>query len=259
MNRRDFLVQALGMSAAALLAGCSDNKSGKSNTAAGSVVGGSSTTTSTTSTTTTAAPSRPDFISKAQATNKIAITFHAEGDPILVDRMLSKLRDLDVSATLFVVGSWLEQHSVYARRFLDGGHELANHTYSHPTLSTKGVAEVSNEITKCRDVLQRLAGTPGAWFRPSGTDNGIDRPNATIMQEARRAGYLTVLGYDVDPFDYRDPGTSAVADRVRSGVGSGSIISLHFGHQGTIDAMDAIVSNLRSRHLQPVTVSDMLA
>ncbi len=75
---------------------------------------------------------------------------------------------------------------------------------------------------------------------------------------AGEAGYRTVLGFDVDPHDYEDPGAAVVAQRTLAAVGPGSIVSLHFGHPGTIAAMPAILDGLVQKGLTPVHASQLL-
>jgi peptidoglycan/xylan/chitin deacetylase (PgdA/CDA1 family) len=67
-----------------------------------------------------------------------------------------------------------------------------------------------------------------------------------------------VLGFDVDPFDYQDPGAETVAQRTLAAVRPGAIVSLHFGHPGTIAALPAILDGLDARGLTPVTASAVL-
>jgi peptidoglycan/xylan/chitin deacetylase (PgdA/CDA1 family) len=80
-----------------------------------------------------------------------------------------------------------------------------------------------------------------------------------MVAAAEASGYNLVLGYDVDPSDNLDPGASAVASRVLAAVRSGSIVSLHLGHVGTVEALPHILSGLRSRGLKAVTVPRLLA
>ena len=61
-----------------------------------------------------------------------------------------------------------------------------------------------------------------------------------------------MLGFDVDPLDYDDPGADAVVQRTLATVAAGSIVSLHFGHSGTVDAMPAILDGLAQKGLTPV-------
>jgi peptidoglycan/xylan/chitin deacetylase (PgdA/CDA1 family) len=184
----------------------------------------------------------------------VALTFHTNGDPSLCNALFEQAKQLHAPLTLFMVGSWLHDHPDVAGRLLADGHELANHTYTHPELGKLGAGQVAEEITRCRDELSAVTGQPSRWFRPS----GIDAPTALILEEAGQAGYGTVIGYDVDPHDYQDPGTVAVADRVRQRLHPGAIVSLHTSHQGTLDAFADIVGSIRAVGLQPVTVSDLL-
>jgi peptidoglycan/xylan/chitin deacetylase (PgdA/CDA1 family) len=116
-----------------------------------------------------------------------------------------------------------------------------------------------DEIVQCRDVLERLSGSPTAFFRPSGTDDGTTALPDVVLDVAGEAGYRTVLGFDVDPRDYTDPGANAVAQRTLDAVGPGSIVSLHFGHPGTIAAMPAILDGLKDKGLTPVHASQLLS
>ena len=80
----------------------------------------------------------------------------------------------------------------------------------------------------------------------------------TAGEEAARAGYATVVGYDVDPLDYQDPGFGPIVAATLATVQRGSIISLHLGHAQTIAALEVIVTGLRLRGLMPVTLRALL-
>jgi peptidoglycan/xylan/chitin deacetylase (PgdA/CDA1 family) len=204
------------------------------------------------------APAR--FVSHGPAdVRQVALTFHTNGDVALAHRLLDVLDARGVPVTAFVVGNWLEQHPDWAARLVDAGHELANHTYSHRTFARLAGADMAAEVTRCRDLLDAAPGTHARLFRPSGTANGTDRPSDAVLAAAGNAGYATVLGYDVDPADYRDPGSSAVVQRVVAGLHPGAIVSMHFGHAGTIDAIPAILDAIEHDGLQPVTASRLIS
>lgn len=190
---------------------------------------------------------------------EVALTFHTNGDLGLARRLVEILASHEARATCFIVGNWLEANPSWASKLLDGGHELANHTYSHPDFASLTPQAMVDEIARCRDVIARLTGDGGRYFRPSGTDDGLARPSDTVMTAAARAGYTVVVGWDVEPFDYKDPGPAAVQDRVLAGVQAGSIVSLHFGHPGTVESLAGILGGLAAKGLRPVTVSELLA
>jgi peptidoglycan/xylan/chitin deacetylase (PgdA/CDA1 family) len=185
----------------------------------------------------------------------VALTFHGSGDPALAAALLDAARRLQVPITVFAVGQWLESQPTLARRLLAEGHELANHTYTHPALGTLGGAAVATEVRRCRDVLVAVTGGDGRWFRPS----GMDVPSPLVLDQAGAEGYGTVVGYDVDPRDYQDPGRDAIVQRVAAGMRPGSIVSLHTGHAGTVAAFEPMVAAARSRGLTPMVVSRLLA
>jgi len=183
-----------------------------------------------------------------------ALTFHGSGPLSLTNEMLDHLRRLDLPVTVFAVGNWLDANPGLSRRILDAGHTLSNHTYTHPSLGQLTRPAVAAEITRCRDALVRLTGGNGGWFRPS----GVDQPSPLMLEEAGAAGYRTVVGFDVDPHDYQDPGADAIVGRVASGLQPGSIVSLHLGHPGTVAAIDRLASLARARGLRPALLRDLI-
>jgi peptidoglycan/xylan/chitin deacetylase (PgdA/CDA1 family) len=190
-----------------------------------------------------------------RTTQQVALTFHASGDPSLATELLDVLEQHHVAVTVFGVGQWLEQNPELGARIGADGHEHGNHTQTHQAMGTLSAFAVAAEITQCADVLQRLTGSISSWFRPS----GIDVPTAQILVEAGKAGYPVSVGYDVDALDFQDPGATAVVANVRRGTQGGSIVSLHFGHRGTIQAVPAILDHLGTSGLRPVTVGQLLA
>lgn len=183
----------------------------------------------------------------------VALTFHGGDDPGTARAILAVCAERDARITVLAIGTWLAENPTMAAEILGGGHDLGNHTWSHPVLSELGEEEVREEIVRCRDLLVAQTGSPGAFFRTSSGQHA----SPLILREAGLAGYSTCLSYDVDPEDWTDPG----ADAVRAGVAeapAGSIVSLHFGHPGTVDALPGILDDLTGRGLQPVAASMLL-
>jgi peptidoglycan/xylan/chitin deacetylase (PgdA/CDA1 family) len=97
-------------------------------------------------------------------------------------------------------------------------------------------------------------GSAARWFRPS----QIEVPTESILVAAGKAGYGVSVGYDLDSLDFQDPGAAAVRKNVIDSVQAGNIVSLHFDHQNTIDALPAIIDHLKAKNLKPATVSALL-
>ena len=186
---------------------------------------------------------------------RVALTFHLSGDPALVGRLLDTAAQAGAPISLFAVGRWLTEHPTLVRRILADGHELDNHTWSHPVLGRLDRPAVATEIRRCKAALTQATGSGGHYFRPS----GMTRLTPLVLTEAGAAGYPLVVAFDVDPRDYTDPGADAVAARVAAGLRPGSIVSLHTGHAGTVTALVPILAAARARGLQPVPLHQLLA
>jgi peptidoglycan/xylan/chitin deacetylase (PgdA/CDA1 family) len=185
---------------------------------------------------------------------QVALTFHLSGDPALVSRLLDIAAQAGVPISLFAVGRWLAEHPALVQRILADGHELDNHTWSHPMLGRLSGPAVAAEIRRCKAALTQATGSGGRYFRPS----GMTRPTPLVLAEAGAAGYPLVVAYDVDPRDYTDPGADAVAARVTARLRPGSIVSLHTSHTGTITALAPVLTTARVRGLQPVRLHRLL-
>ena len=196
----------------------------------------------------------PDISHGSRSTPQIALTFHGAGDKAMAAKLLSILKSTQTPVTVFAVGAWLKADNSIAKQILDGGHDLGNHTMNHLQSKTLSATKLDSEISGCATELISLIGNHGKFFRPSGTQYST----ALIRKTALKYGYKKCISYDVDSHDYQDVGKAAVVKNVMSTVKNGSIISLHFGHQDTIDALPTLLTQLHAKGLTPVTLSTML-
>ncbi|MEP6796696.1 MAG: polysaccharide deacetylase family protein [Lapillicoccus sp.] len=268
VGRRPVIVGLLGLTGVAATAACS--ASAGQPTASPSATTASATTGAAVPAT-TSAPSSPapattgpdgilhtpgaDVTSGPTTTNAVALTFHGQGDLTLAHRVLEVAAAHGAHLTIFAVGQWLAATPSIGREIVAAGHDLGNHTWSHPTLTHLGPSAAAAEISRGADAVRSSVGAPGLLFRPSGTPTST----ATIRAAAAQSGYARCISYDVDPLDYTDPGAAAVTSRTLAAVRSGSIVSLHLGHAGTAEALPAILDGLAAAHLNPVTLTQLLA
>lgn len=185
---------------------------------------------------------------------RVALTFHGQGDPAIARTLLAEAERAHARVTVLAVGSWLDEHPEMARRILDGGHELGNHTQHHVDISSMGEAEAYAEIDGCAQRLRRLTGSIGTWFRPSRTQYATP----LVQRLAARAGYPHVLSYDVDSLDFTSPGAAAVTRKVAGEIRNGSVVSLHFGYADTVAALPLLLTEIDRRHLRAVTTTELL-
>ncbi|MER7919826.1 MULTISPECIES: polysaccharide deacetylase family protein [unclassified Streptomyces] len=260
-NRRDALRAGAGLVAGgALAAGCGTGP--KTTTATRTAPESAVKSSAKPSPTAPAAPGpraypgQPAQITHGPRTRpQLALTFHGQGDPALAQALLTTAERHGAHLTVLAVGSWLDEHPDLARRILDGGHDLGNHTQRHISVNDLPEADARKEITDCADRLRRLTGSIGTWFRPSRAPTA----SALVAALARRAGYPHVLSYDVDSLDYTSPGAAAVTRKVLSEVREGSVVSLHFGYEDTVAALPDVLTELDRRKLRAVTTTELLS
>lgn len=184
----------------------------------------------------------------------VALTFHGQGDPATARAVLDEAERAGARITVLAVGTWLDEHPELARRILDGGHDLGNHTLRHLDICSMPEADAYAEITGCAQRLRRLTGSIGSWFRPSRAQHA----SPLVQRLAARAGYPHTLSYDVDSLDFTTPGARAVTSTVSAQVERGSVVSLHFGYADTVAALPALLDELDRRGLRAVTTTELL-
>ncbi len=195
-----------------------------------------------------------DIAHGSRKRQEVALTFHGAGNNVYAKSILKVVADAKAGISVFAVGTWLKANPEMTRVILDAGHDLGNHTMTHPVLTRMSPVRVAHEIDECAALLKKLTGSNGKWFRPSGTP----RSNATIRTAAGRAGYQNCITYDVDSLDYTDQSSAATVRAVTESIRPGSIVSLHFGHEHTVKAVPLILADLASRGLKPVTLTHLL-
>ena len=195
-----------------------------------------------------------EFAHGSRSRAQVALTFQGAGHPGIARELLAIFAEHRAKVTVMAVGTWLAANPQIAQEIAAAGHELDNHSYTHPNLNSLSPPLVRAEIDRCRDLLVSQVGSGGIHFRQSQAQHATP----TVLRVAGTAGYRTVLSYDVDSLDYLDPGAATVR-RAVSSARAGSIVSMHFGHPGTVAAMPRILSDLASRRLTAVTAGTLLA
>lgn len=195
---------------------------------------------------------RDDILVHGNADLKeVALTFD-DGPTDETRHLLDILRERDLRATFFVVGSQVSKRPELVRRMMDEGHEVGNHSFHHPHLDELGLAQIREEIRACDDAVFHATGARMALFRPPGM-----RYDDVVIRAGQDLGYVTVH-WNVAAKDFTDQSPEVVRDRVLGSVRPGSVVLLH-GHPDTVRALPEILDGLRERGYRLVTVNQMLA
>lgn len=184
----------------------------------------------------------------------VALTFDDGPHPQLTPQLLDVLRKEGVRATFYVIGRNVETYPEIARRIVAEGHEIANHSWSHPTLTAISAARLEKEITSTTEVIQRVTGRTPTNMRPP-----YGAVNERVRQSMFKNHGFDVIMWSVDPLDWRRPGAAVVRQRLVDGAKAGGILLAHDIHPGTIEAMPGTIRDLKAKGFGFATVSQLLA
>ncbi len=184
----------------------------------------------------------------------VAMTFDDGPSASLTPKLLDLLAAHHMKATFFVVGQNAADHPEILRRAVREGHEIANHSWSHPNLGKMGDDAVRRELQKTDDAIKAAIGARPTLMRPP--YGSITARQKSWIHES--FGYRIII-WDVDPLDWKRPGPSAVTHRIVSEARPGSIILAHDIHPPTIEAMPATFDQLEAKGFKFVTVTELLA
>jgi peptidoglycan-N-acetylglucosamine deacetylase len=183
----------------------------------------------------------------------IALTFDDGPNATLTPKLLDLLAARHLKATFFVVGQNAADHPDILKRAVREGHEIANHSWSHPNLGKMSDEAVRRELQKTEDAIVAAIGKKPVLMRP---------PYGSITARQKKwihdeFGYRIIL-WDVDPLDWKRPGPSVVTARILKETKAGSIVLSHDIHPPTIEAMPATFDQLMKKGFKSVTVTELL-
>ncbi|MEW1615363.1 MULTISPECIES: polysaccharide deacetylase family protein [unclassified Streptomyces] len=187
---------------------------------------------------------------------RVALTFDDGPDPVYTRQVVEILERYGARATFFCVGHHVAALPEEVRRIASYGHELGNHSWSHPFLPDLTPAELREQLDRTAEELDRVTGAVPTWFRP---------PYGALTPEVLAAleGHPTTLAmWDVDARDWSRPGPEQIAATVLEGAGPGSVVLMHEGagdRAQTVQALPSIIEGLLERGLELVTVGELAA
>ncbi|MGH9531429.1 MAG: polysaccharide deacetylase family protein [Terriglobales bacterium] len=202
----------------------------------------------------------PTFIGKRPGTLQLALTFDdGPNDPHTL-HLLEVLARHGVQATFFLIGRYVAQRPDIARAIVAAGHEVANHTFNHPSLLFFSPARVRQELTDCEKALSDAVDAHAPLFRPP---FGARRPH--VLQTAWDLKLETVM-WSVTCHDWRPTTPERIEQHAVRQIRGGDVILLHDGgHQAmgadrsaTVAATDRLIARYKEQGYEFVTVSRMM-
>jgi peptidoglycan/xylan/chitin deacetylase (PgdA/CDA1 family) len=184
----------------------------------------------------------------------IALTFDDGPSAKLTPKLLDLLASHHIKATFFLIGENAAEYPDIVAREAREGHEVGNHSWSHPNFGKMSDDGVRSQIRRTDEAIKNAIGSSLTLLRPP-YGSITARQKKWINQEF---GYKIVL-WDVDPLDWRRPGPSVVCNRIVKNTRAGSIVLSHDIHPGTIEAMPCVLKELEEKGFKFVTVSELIA
>jgi peptidoglycan/xylan/chitin deacetylase (PgdA/CDA1 family) len=183
----------------------------------------------------------------------IAMTFDDGPSATLTPKLLDLLAAHHIKATFFVIGENVAEHPEVVARAAREGHEIGNHSWSHPNFGKMSDESVRRQLQQTDDAIKNATGKRPTLMRP---------PYGSITSREKRwihdeFGYNIIL-WDVDPYDWRRPGPAVVRARILKETRPGSIVLSHDIHPGTIEAMPSTFDELQAKGFKFVTVSELI-
>jgi peptidoglycan/xylan/chitin deacetylase (PgdA/CDA1 family) len=186
----------------------------------------------------------------------IALTFDDGPYPIETPLLLDVLAELRVPATFFLIGDDADHYPALVRRIEQEGHEIANHTQTHPSnFEALSAAQVTSELDRGARTLEHYVRDPAirTLMRPP-----HGRFTEATVRAAQRDGYDVVL-WDDDPGDWRIMTPEAIATHMEENATAPDIVLLHSGRLSTVEALPDLVARFRAAGFTFVTVGNLRA
>ena len=183
---------------------------------------------------------------------KIAISFDAAWGNEETQELIDILKEYNVRTTFFVVGAWVDKYPDSVKALAAAGHEVCNHSDSHPHMPKLSQEEMTKQITSCNEKIKAITGVSPPLFRaPYGDYNNtlISTVNGLKMYP---------IQWNVDSLDWKDPTPQQIEERVLSKVVPGSIVLFHNGAKNTPTALPVILKTLQSQGYSIVPVSQLI-
>lgn len=183
---------------------------------------------------------------------KIALTMNCAWNADDIDSILDTLSKNKIHITFFMVGDWVDKYPEYVKKIADNGHEIANHSNTHPHVNQLNVDKNMEEIKLCSEKIEKITGNKTTLYRgPYGEYND------TVINAANAKNHITIQ-WNLDTLDYTGLTGEEMWKRLDSKLSNGSIILSHNGTKHTADSLELLLHNIKEKGYEVVTVSELI-
>ena len=195
----------------------------------------------------------PIYCVDDKGAKKVALSFDAAWGNEDTEELIAILGKYKIKATFFVVGSWVDKYPESVKQLSDAGHDIENHSNSHPHMPQLSVAKMAEELKACNDKISAVTGKQPILFRAPYGDY-----NNSMLQTVTSMGMYTIQ-WDVDSRDWKEEYTTdMIVKGVTENVKSGSIVLFHNAAVNTPEALPIIIEKLIAEGYQFCLIRDLI-
>ena len=187
------------------------------------------------------------WVPDQQISATIALTFD-DGPSQYTDELLAILKANKAQATFFVIGNLVEQYPDTLIKMLANGHEIGNHSYSHPDLTTLSRSAIKREIRDTNDKIEEITEQKTTLVRPPGGNHNDD---------VRKAINAPLIMWSLDTLDWQSQNVKAIIEKVLNNVNDGDIVLMHDIYPTSLEAASILIPALQRAGCKLVTVSNL--
>ena len=182
----------------------------------------------------------------------VSISFDAAWGRANTEGILDILDRYGVKTTFFLVGFWAEAHPDLVEELVARGHEIGNHSATHPHMSQQSAAQIREELRKTSDLVEAITGKPTTLFRPP-----YGEYNDTVVRVSREEGYECVQ-WNVDSLDWKNISAQDMISRCTKKLSPGDIVLFHNDSKYILEALPAILEYYQEAGYNIIPVSQIL-
>lgn len=183
---------------------------------------------------------------------KISLTINCAWNADDIDIILDTLSKYKIHVTFFMVGDWVDKYPEAVKKIAGSGHEIGNHSNTHPHVNNLTLEKNERQIKECADKIEKLTGKRSTLYRgPYGEYNDI------VITASNNQNHQTIQ-WSLDTLDYKGLTETQMWDRLKDKLKQGDIILMHNGTKHTATSLDKIIYNIQQKGYDIVPVSELI-
>ncbi len=182
----------------------------------------------------------------------LSISFDASWGADKTIPILDILDEYDVKTTFFLVGGWVDKYPDMLKEIVKRGHEIGNHSDTHPHMSQLSESDIRKELHNMSDKVEKLTGVRPTLFRPPYGDY-----NDRVVTVSRQEGYECVQ-WSIDSLDWKDRGTADIIKQCTYRVENGDIVLFHNDSNDIVNALPTVIQHYQQLGYTIIPVSEIL-